>query len=39
LAFDAFKRGKANHELFEYACHEGNARNIKLLTGVDIEKN
>jgi hypothetical protein len=36
--FDAFKRGKPNHQLFEYACHEGNRKNIQLLTGVDIEK-
>jgi hypothetical protein len=38
LAFDAFKRGKPDHQLFEYACHEGNSRNIKLQTGIDIEK-
>jgi hypothetical protein len=38
LAFDAFKRGKPDHQLFEYACHEGNSRNIKLETGIDIEK-
>jgi len=24
-------------ELYEYACHEGNARNLKLMTGVDVE--
>jgi hypothetical protein len=36
--FDAFKRGKPTHQLFEYACHEGNRKNIQLLTGVDIEK-
>lgn len=37
IAFDAFHRAPADHQLFEYACHEGNARNVKLLTGVDIE--
>ena len=36
--FDAFKRGKPNHQLFGSACHEGNRKNIQLLTGVDIEK-
>jgi hypothetical protein len=38
IAFDAFVRAPADHMLFEYACHEGNARNVQLLTGVDIEK-
>jgi hypothetical protein len=37
IAFDAFRRAPPDHQLFEYACHEGNARNVKLLTGVDIE--
>ena len=37
IAFDAFHRAPPDHQLFEYACHEGNARNVKLLTGVDIE--
>jgi hypothetical protein len=22
--------------LYEYACHEGNARNLELMTGTDI---
>jgi hypothetical protein len=38
LSLDAFKRGKPDHQLFEYACHEGNRSNVLLLTGVDIEK-
>ncbi|MGE3511979.1 MAG: hypothetical protein AB7N65_24205 [Vicinamibacterales bacterium] len=37
IAFDAFVRAPSDHMLFEYACHEGNGRNVKLLTGVDIE--
>ena len=23
--------------LFEYACHEGNWRNLELMTGVDVD--
>jgi hypothetical protein len=38
ISLDAFTRGKPNHQLFEYACHEGNRSNVQLLTGVDIEK-
>ena len=38
IAFDAFHRAAPDHQLFEYACHEGNARNVKLLTGVDIDQ-
>jgi hypothetical protein len=38
FALDAFKRGKPNHQLFEYACHEGNRSNVLLSTGVDIGK-
>jgi hypothetical protein len=38
IQFNAFTRAPADHQLFEYACHEGNARNIKLMTGFDIEK-
>jgi hypothetical protein len=37
IAFDAFKRAPQDHMLYEYACHEGNGRNIKLMTGVDID--
>ena len=38
VRFNAFHRAPADHQLYEYACHEGNARNIKLMTGFDIEK-
>ena len=38
IAFDAFKRAPKDHQLFEYACHEGNQRNVLLSTGVDITK-
>jgi hypothetical protein len=38
FALEAFKRGKPDHQLFEYACHEGNRSNVLLSTGVDIEK-
>jgi hypothetical protein len=37
IQFNAFTRAPADHELFEYACHEGNSRNIKLMTGFDID--
>jgi hypothetical protein len=37
IRFNAFNRAPADHELFEYACHEGNGRNVKLMTGFDIE--
>ena len=36
ISYDAFMRGKADHILYEYACHEGNARNLKLMTGTDL---
>ena len=38
ISFNAFHRAPSNHMLFEYACHEGNARNVKMVTGVDIDK-
>jgi hypothetical protein len=38
FAFNAFERAPADHQLFEYACHEGNRQNILLQTGIDIEK-
>ena len=37
LAFDALMRAPEDHMLFEYACHEGNGRNISLMTGADID--
>jgi hypothetical protein len=37
IAFDAMVRGRPDHQLFEYACHEGNREGILLATGVDID--
>ena len=37
IAFDALMRAPEDHMLFEYACHEGNGRNISLMTGADID--
>ena len=37
VEYDAFKRAPADHILYEYACHEGNGRNISLMTGTDID--
>ena len=37
IEFDALRRAPEDHMLFEYACHEGNGRNIELMTGVDVE--
>ena len=37
IAWNAFRRAPDDHILYEHACHEGNGRNIKLLTGHDFE--
>ena len=37
IVFDALRRAPEDHMLFEYVCHEGNGRNISLLTGADID--
>ena len=37
ISYDAFNRAADDHILYEYACHEGNARNLKLMTGTDTE--
>ena len=37
ISYDAFNRAPEGHILYEYACHEGNARNLRLMTGVEIE--
>ena len=37
IAYDAFKRAPPDHQLFEYACHEGE-KSIVLMTGVDRDK-
>ena len=31
------KRAPEGHILYEYACHEGNGRNLKLMTGTDFQ--
>ncbi len=36
IEFDALRRAPDDHMLFEYACHEGNGRNLSLMTGVDV---
>ena len=35
ISYNAFMRGEADHILYEYACHEGNARNLRLMTGAE----
>ena len=35
ISYNAFNRAADNHILYKYACHEGNARNLKLMTGTD----
>ena len=37
ISYDAFNRAPEGHILYEYACHEGNARNLRLMTGIDVE--
>jgi hypothetical protein len=37
LSFQALSRGRPDHQLFEYACHEGNRDGILMVTGVDID--
>jgi hypothetical protein len=37
VSYNAFYRGAKDHQLFEYACHEGNRDGIKMMTGVDID--
>lgn len=37
IEFDAMVRGRADHQIFEYACHEGNRDGILMATGVDID--
>jgi hypothetical protein len=37
ISFDAMVRGRSDHQLFEYACHEGNRDGILMATGVDID--
>lgn len=37
LRYNALQRAPDDHMLFEYACHEGNGRNLSLMTGTDVE--
>ena len=37
ISYNAFMRGEEGHILYEYACHEGNARNLQLMTGADTD--
>ena len=37
ISYNAFMRAEEGHTLYEYACHEGNARNLKLMTGADAD--
>ena len=37
ISFDAMVRGRPDHQIFEYACHEGNRDGILMATGVDID--
>ena len=37
IAFNGLRRAPEDHMLFEYACHEGNGRNLSLMTGTDLE--
>lgn len=38
IRYDAMKRAPADYVPIEYACHEGNERNVDLLTGADTTK-
>ena len=38
LSYDGFKAAPNGHEIFEYACHEGNQKAMVLMLGVDMEK-
>lgn len=37
ISFQAMVRGRADHQIFEYACPEGNRNGILMATGVDID--
>ncbi len=37
LRYEGLKRAPDDHILYEYACHEGNGRNLKLMTGTDFQ--
>jgi hypothetical protein len=37
MSFYAMVRGRTDHQLFEYACHEGNRMGILMQTGFDYD--
>jgi hypothetical protein len=37
ISFDAMVRGRPDHQIFEYACHEGNRDGMLMMTGFDID--
>jgi hypothetical protein len=37
IAWNAFLRAPKNHQLYEYACFEGDSDTVYRLTGVDID--
>ena len=36
LRYEGLVRAPEDHILYEYACHEGNGRNLKLMTGTEF---
>ena len=36
LKYEGLVRAPEGHVLYEYACHEGNARNLKLMTATEF---
>ena len=37
LRYEGLVRAPDDHILYEYACHEGNGRNLKLMTGTEFQ--
>ena len=37
LKYEGLVRAPEDHILYEYACHEGNGRNLKLMTGTEFQ--
>ena len=37
LRYEGLVRAPEDHILYEYACHEGNGRNLKLMTGTEFQ--
>jgi hypothetical protein len=37
IAWNAFLRAPADHQLYEYGCFEGDNNTVKRMTGVDID--